>query len=249
MRLSMITASLGLVAIGLAGCGGGGGNSGGGGNGGSISKSSQYAGTYVGTYLNASDGSTGQYSFTVLSAGGVLSNGTITIGGSSIPLTGSITNSGVATFVPQGKTGSSGTVFGVGGHTVYGQLTNPSNQTIYSDSIFNPTGPAVGGNTYSNDYTGTYTDTTVGKTGILSFHVDGAGKITGTALVDNSGTVEFAAVTGNVTSTGALTFNASVSGTSIGTISGNVVLSGQSLTGTMTNNKGETINFNLQVVQ
>lgn len=238
-------ASLAVAALGLTGCGGGGGNSGGGG---SISKASQYAGAYVGTYLNGANGQTGPYSFTVQS-GGVISNGTIVINGSSVPLTGSVDSSGVASFTIQGTGGGTGKLTAGGNGTVFGMLTNSSNQTIYTDALANPVGPAVGANAYSNDYTGTYTDTTVGKTGILSFHVDGAGKITGTGLVDNSGTVEFATITGTVTSTGNLTFIASVSGTSFGSISGNVKLTGSNLTGTMTNNKGETITFNLQVVQ
>jgi len=248
MRYSIISASAFLAIVCLAGCGGGGGNSGGGNNG-TATRASSYAGTYVGTYENASNGSSGPLSFTVLSAGGTISNGSITIGTSTLQLMGSITNSGVVTFAAQGSSGASGTVSASGAKTIYGTLTDPSKEVIYLTALANPTGPATGNSSFSNDYSGTYTNTTKGETGILSFHVDSAGNISGTVLIDSSGTVEFATLGGTIASNGAVTYSASVNGSVVSSVTGNLTLSGTSLTGSMTNSKGELIGLTVTVVQ
>jgi len=258
MRSVTIATFLCLSALCLSGCGGGGTSSGGSGGanvaggGGNVagggSTSSKYAGKYVGTYENGTTGTIGQFSFTVGSTG-TISNGTIAINGTNETLTGSISNSGAATFISGGNTPTAtGTMSAAGAPTVFATLKNTDNQTVWVVALLNPSGPAAGGNSFSNDYTGSTRNNTVGLTGILSFSVNGSGSLSGTTLIDEAGTIEFAAMSGSVSSSGALTYTITSNGVLITTTKGQLALANSSLTSSLKNTLGDSLTLDVQAV-
>jgi hypothetical protein len=243
MRFTTTAAMLIISAFCLAGCGGGSG----GGGGGLVGATDKYAGTYAGTYENQL-GDTGPFAFTVGSTG-TIANGTITISGTSVSLTGSVTSSGSATFIPGGNNpSSSGKLSAAGGTTITGTLKDNAGDTFWVEALYDPTGAVAGANPFSNDYSGDFKNNTKGDTGIDSFFVDGSGNITGTGLIDISGTIEFAIVGGSVSNTGALTLTFKVNGALITTITGNVALANSSMTGNLTNTAGDSLTLDVQAV-
>jgi hypothetical protein len=217
---------LGVLCLGVVGCGGSGGTSGGGTN--------AFAGSYSGEFIDQDD-VIATCTMTVDATGAV--NGQFNYG-TPLTFTGQVNGSGAGTI--QDSNGSLPITFGSSGHPTLGVGIGTSTTGFFMTLISNPTGSFSG---FSGDYAGTVHNTTLNKTGIIALSVN-SGVVSGVDLFTVNGSPALKGVSGTLTSGGVLTYT--VDGV---TVTGTVTLSGTTISGPVQESNGNAATLSVNQVE
>jgi len=222
----------------VTGCGG----SGGGGNG-AGSTNNTYVGNYFGEFQDASN-VIAPFSMSVALNGTV--RGTFVYSGGVVSFTGKLKNKGVGTITT--ANGTSNISLGLPYETTLsGSVANTNGNGAYFTAITNPSGVFGGTNPFKGDFAGSVSDTTIGTSTIIAIVIDASGNITGSHLVSTNGTLTLSAITGTITSAGALSY------TIIATnalVTGNVTLSNGAISGSLVNGQNnDALTLSMSAVQ
>ena len=225
-----------FLILGSMGCGGGGGGV----------NSNRYSGAYAGE-----SGDTSGDSAVVLDINNSgIFTGTANNGGTVDNLSGSVGNAGGITVTSSSGTDRyTGTFTSPTAPTIGAILTDAANgQQIALVLVVHPTAGVTGGSPFAGDYAGTQLTSTSTTPGPVALTISSGGVISGSLAVAPNGTPEIATLSGTIGSTGTVSLTAAANGTSLGTGTGTFNLASSSLTGTLNNSDGSTINFSLRVV-
>jgi hypothetical protein len=243
MRLHRFVFPIGAL-IAVTGCGGGG-----------ISNliNNPYKGTYKGEFFEHDSGAIGSVSLNITAAGIISGTATPIVNGkpgAPFKLTGAMASSGSAV------------ISGFEGNTDVGQFASPSSttmaayitnesgsSTVWLALLVNPSAPSTGGNPFSGDYAGTVLNTITGITNFNAWTISTSGVVAGSAVIQDSGVPALAAVTGTVSSSGSVAWTVSVGGSVVSTITGNLTLTGTSLTGTLKNSANNNLTLSDTLIE
>jgi hypothetical protein len=218
-----LASSLGLAAFGCGGSGSSG-----------SPAANPYAGNYSGDFVDQND-FIGPFTMTVSSSGALSGQfGYAT----PITYTGSIVSAGTGSIT--GTNGTFQVTLGGSGHTTLGGGIGAPTNGAFITLASNPTGTFSG---FSGDYAGTVHNTTLGATGIIALSVSSSGAVTGVDLFDVSGTPTLEPIAGTLSSSGALSYT--VHGV---TVAGTVSLTGETISGSLTESDGDAASLSVQQV-